>query len=512
VNNHVVTLHFEGWGGLFNMTQTSTILIVDDEEIGREMLTALLTGQGYLLAFASNGYEALTQAKQLMPDVILLDVMMPEMDGFEVCRSLRDDPDLARVPVIMLTALDDRESRLRGIEAGADDFISKPFDSSELRARLQTITHLNRYRRLLTEQAKFEWVVEQANEGFLILNEHDQILYANSKARLFLNLTTAQEELIKETFLEVAAKQYHCEPETVWKTWLKQADFSLPHYLVRPETATAQAFWLQAEVMEMSSGSEEKYLVRLREVTDSILAERRRWSFQQQISHKLKTPLFPLTEGLGYLKDNLSSFSEAETQDFLEMAYAGATRLQAELQGILNYLNVSSTAAYAEWNVCDIANIVSTITAVQEMLELESVQVVQNNIEEPDNTFVSLSSRAIELILTELFSNAKKFHPQNSPSIDIDMTAVSNWICLQVCDNGVTLSPEQLNQIWIPYYQGEKNFTGEAPGMGLGLSMVASLIWDAGGRCHAYNREEKKGVVIELVLPKSLQPPLENMD
>ncbi|HID99692.1 MAG TPA: response regulator [Thiotrichaceae bacterium] len=492
------------------MTKTSTILIVDDEEIGREMLTALLTGQGYQLAFASNGYEALTQAKQLMPDVILLDVMMPEMDGFEVCRSLRSDPALARVPVIMLTALDDRDSRIQGIEAGADDFISKPFDSFELRARLQTITHLNRYRHLLTEQAKFEWVVEQANEGFLILNEHDHILYANSQARLLLNLTTAQEEMIKESFLEQAAKQYHCEPETVWKRWLKQADFLLPHYLVRPETATAQAFWLQADVMEMSSGSDEKYLVRLRDVTDSILAERRRWSFQQQISHKLKTPLFPLTEGLGYLKDNLSGFSEVETKDFLEMAYAGATRLQAELEGILDYLNVSNTAAYAEWNVCHIADIVLTITAVQEMLELESVQVSQNNIEEPENTYVSLSRRAIELILTELFSNAKKFHPQNSPRIDIHITADSNAIRLQVCDNGLTLSPEQLNQIWIPYYQAEKSFTGEAPGMGLGLSMVASLIWDAGGRCHVYNSEEKKGIVIELILSKSFQPPLEN--
>jgi two-component system, cell cycle response regulator len=486
------------------MTQTSTILIVDDEEIGREMLTALLMGQGYHLGFASNGHEALKQAKKLMPDVIILDVMMPEMDGFEVCRQLRRDPNLARVPVIMLTALDDRDSRLQGIEAGADEFISKPFDSSELRARLQTITHLNRYRRLLTEQAKFEWVVEQANEGFLILNEHDQILYANTKARLFLNITSLQEEEINDTFLEHATKQYHCEPESVWKNWLKEADFSLPHYLVRPETPNAHAFWLQAEVMEMSSGLDEKYLVRLREVTDSILAERRRWSFQQQISHKLKTPLFPLTEGLGYLKDNLTTFSEAETKDFLEMAYAGAARLQAELQGILDYLNISSAAAYSEWNVCHIADIVLTISTVQKMLELESVQVSQNNLENPENTFVSLSSRAIELIFTELFSNAKKFHPQNSPSIDIHITADDNSILLQFRDNGVTLSPEQLNQIWIPYYQGEKNFTGEAPGMGLGLSMVASLIWDTGGKCHAYNRKEEKGIIIELILPKSL--------
>ena len=78
--------------------------------------------QGYHLAFARNGPEALAKAAELVPDLILLDVMMPGMDGFAVCRHLRADPLLAKVPVIMVTALDDRDPRLQGIEAGADDF------------------------------------------------------------------------------------------------------------------------------------------------------------------------------------------------------------------------------------------------------------------------------------------------------------------------------------------------------------------------------------------------------
>jgi DNA-binding response OmpR family regulator len=129
------------------MRHSSTILIVDDEPAGRDTLEALLMAQGYNLAFASNGPEALAKAAELTPDLILLDVMMPGMDGFEVCRRLRTDPLLTEVPVIMVTALDDRDSRLRGIEAGADDFVTKPFDRAELRARVRTITRLNRYRR-----------------------------------------------------------------------------------------------------------------------------------------------------------------------------------------------------------------------------------------------------------------------------------------------------------------------------------------------------------------------------
>src|SRR5262245_176677 len=127
------------------MDANKTILIVDDHTSTRKVLEGLLAGQGYDLYFAADGPEGLAQAMALTPDVMLLDVMMPGMDGFEVCRRLRAEPRLAEVPVIMITALDDRKSRLRGFEAGADDFISKPFDPLELRTRVQTIAQLNRY-------------------------------------------------------------------------------------------------------------------------------------------------------------------------------------------------------------------------------------------------------------------------------------------------------------------------------------------------------------------------------
>jgi diguanylate cyclase (GGDEF)-like protein len=134
------------------MPEKSTILIVDDELISRYTVEALLAAEGYNLVFAENGKEALEKARELIPDLMLLDVMMPDMDGFEVCQHLRNDKRLAELPIVIVTALDDRDSRLRGIEVGADDFMSKPFDRAELRARIRTITRLNRYRRLVETQ------------------------------------------------------------------------------------------------------------------------------------------------------------------------------------------------------------------------------------------------------------------------------------------------------------------------------------------------------------------------
>jgi putative two-component system response regulator len=144
--------------------QNSTILIVDDNPLGREALGDVLEPEGYIVAFAADGPEALLKASELQPDVVLLDVMMPGMDGYEVCRRLRSDERLAEMPVLMVTALDDRTSRLRGIEAGADDFISKPFDRIEMRARMRTITRLNRYRKLREEHIRLEQAYDELQQ------------------------------------------------------------------------------------------------------------------------------------------------------------------------------------------------------------------------------------------------------------------------------------------------------------------------------------------------------------
>ena len=159
----------------------STILIVDDDPAGRATLEATLEGQGYDLQMAENGPEALEKATALQPDLVLLDVMMPGMDGFEVCRRIRTTPQLAEVPIVILTALDDTVSLLQGIEAGADDFLSKPVDRQELRVRVRTITRLNRYRTLLHQRENLRDMAQrlvkaQEEERLRISHElHDEL-------------------------------------------------------------------------------------------------------------------------------------------------------------------------------------------------------------------------------------------------------------------------------------------------------------------------------------------------
>jgi response regulator RpfG family c-di-GMP phosphodiesterase len=174
------------------MRQTSTILIVDDESSGRETLAALLRPQAYELAFAGSGAEALAQVVALDPDLILLDVMMPELNGFEVCRQLRATPAVAEIPIILLTALDDRESRLQGIEAGADDFVTKPFDRVELRTRIRAITRLNRYRRAITERQQAEERARQQIERLSALRAIDTAIGSSLDLHVTISVILAQ--------------------------------------------------------------------------------------------------------------------------------------------------------------------------------------------------------------------------------------------------------------------------------------------------------------------------------
>jgi K+-sensing histidine kinase KdpD len=211
--------------------------------------------------------------------------------------------------------------------------------------------------------------------------------------------------------------------------------------------------------------------------------------------------LIPLITGIEFIRKYHSKITTDNLEELLDMAHTGANRLHAQIEEILNYTEMSNMGE-ATQEPCTVTNLLSTITTVKEMLHIELLQVFQpDSIEKPADFFIPISAAGIEIVLTELFSNAQKFHSTGTPTIEVDIDAKPDSIRLQIRDDGIQLSPEQLANIWTPYYQGEKYFTGEVKGMGLGLSMVGSMIWEVGGACQAYNRAEGKGVVIELTLP-----------
>jgi adenylate cyclase len=134
--------------------QRPLILAVDDEPANLALLRKLLTHLGYDVAEATDGASALRATEELAPDLVCLDVMMPDLDGIEVCQRIRRLPENEGLPILLLTALDRSEDKARGLEAGANDFLSKPFDESELSARLRSLLRTKALQDRLTDLLK----------------------------------------------------------------------------------------------------------------------------------------------------------------------------------------------------------------------------------------------------------------------------------------------------------------------------------------------------------------------
>lgn len=271
------------------MDKKPDILIVDDKEDSRKILQVILNKEGYNLIFASSGHEAIEKMSLLKPDLVLLDVMMPDMNGFEVCKHIRENPRIADIPVIIVTGLDERQARLEGLSAGADDFISKPIDKHELKARVQTITRLNRQRHLmaetintqnmelkelnsklkkfleedaskvasllLVERDKFKWIIDNEAIGYIILDEHDTILYINLQGRVYLDIE--KEADLNKPFLELLKKNYYLEEEHLWDNW--PAEFT--RYITVNKNHTVSK--MQVSITSMPGTQE--YLVKIEE-------------------------------------------------------------------------------------------------------------------------------------------------------------------------------------------------------------------------------------------------------
>lgn len=159
----------------------SCILVVDDHEDNVEVLKVRLESWGYRTASASNGADALKYVAASPPDLILLDVMMPEMDGNEVARRIKGNAALPFIPIIMQTALDSTDSKVEGLEAGADDYITKPIDFAELRARLRSMLRIKRLQEALEER---ERQLLEANERLTHMSQTDALTGLDNRRHL----------------------------------------------------------------------------------------------------------------------------------------------------------------------------------------------------------------------------------------------------------------------------------------------------------------------------------------
>ncbi|MFZ5922348.1 MAG: ATP-binding protein [Chloroflexota bacterium] len=467
------------------------ILCISADSALKAELSGLLAGTGFELAFASDTGDGLARAEALLPAVILLD-FGPNLAATEVCRRLRANRLLAGIPIVMIVSREERDARAAGLGAGADDFLDKPFDGLELLARLRTLTRLSTHRLMLSDLKRFSWMVQHADEGYLLLDRAGGIQYANDFAGQLLNLP---EDSLGLPFVKVVERLYVPEPEEVWRDWPTDPE---PLFLVQPESPTARASWVVVEALDMPVHTDYHRIVRLREVTErmSIYQDMRR--FHTVVSHKLRTPMAIMYTNLNVIKNRLDMLSPDQVKDFARSAIEGADRLANEIRSILSYIDAPLSLTLGDPLRLDA--LPDMVVSVSRLLGLGQVSLSLPRDLEPAT--VALTHDAVEMIFFELLENARKFHPAHAPRVEISVDrADAGHVLVRVMDDGVNLSVEQQKWAWLPYVQGEKDFSGELPGIGLGFPMVATLVWKSGGDLRLRNRPDAPGVLVEMKLP-----------
>lgn len=481
------------------MIACSTILIVDDHAPNRELLSDLLQNADYRLVEAVNGHEAIRLAEQCLPDLILLDVMMPGLDGFEVCRHLRANPKIAEVPVVMVTALGDRESRIKGIGCGADEFITKPFDRIELRTRVRTLTQLNRFERLHRERAKVEEatqtireqaaLIDLATDAIVVLDLAGHVTSWNPGAANIFGISAAEalgrplSALISKgesARLEAALRDTPVHGE--WRGDLlafhPQGNNLIIHShwtLLRNPDGTPRGFLtVSTDQTEFKKLQAQLYRAQRIESLGSLAGG---------IAHDLNNMLAPVLMAAEVLQTQPPSEIR---QQLAQVIHASAQRGAGLVRQILAFARGSDGS---ERTALQLAHLLKEIlTFVRETFP-KTITITDR--QSPDLLLVHADATQIHQVLLNLLVNARdamdgtgaialtadNLHLDEAYATHHPGAKVGPYVVLRVTDNGCGMTPEILAKIWNPF------FTSKPPGKGtgIGLSTVANIVKEHAG-------------------------------
>lgn len=475
------------------MTRPATVLIIDDDAPTRQTLRTLITWSGpFRVLEADDGVRGAELARQQAPDLVLLDLMMPGRSGLDVCAELRQDPATREMPIIILSAANESEALTPALEAGADDFLRKPFSSPELRAKIRSITRLNRYKSLREERERFRWLLDRSLEPLLVLSAEGALVFANARARELFAL--GDQPGIDG--LKAVERHFRSDPPDALSELRARHFAPGPSFAVfQPETEHLGARWFDVELQATESGAGE-LLLKFTDRTGWVRRELETWSFQHLVGHKLRTPLTGLGNVLDVVAASPALASDSQAASLLTLARNNARRLEDALLRVLNYHE-------ALFRGPSIARGPEPAIPLNELLQeaaretgLSVITAATDRAEIPGHL-----TAVLRLVLREVFQNYAKFSQAPVDGLGIETALEAGLLRVRLFARGPVPAPEALAQIGRPYWQPQARFTGEVPGMGLGLATARLLLRSHGGDLHLGTDDARTGVCTFFSVP-----------
>jgi len=480
----------------------STVLAIDDTPANLLALGAAL-GDDFELQVATSGEAGLALAGALAPDLILLDVMMPDMDGYETFRRLAADPRLLAIPVIFLTALHGFESENFGLALGAADYITKPINLEITRQRICNLLEREQLRRLVESQrdqlehtvrqrtaqlqdrmAELQAIFTLSPDGFVSF-DHDRRVSQVSPT--FSCLTGLHAEAVTSLDADAftAALADLCIAKALYRganemTALMQPDAN-PDSSVDWETIELKV--PEGRVLKVTPrqchSSMVSQILYLRDVTRETEVDRMKTQFLEMAAHELRTPL---TSVLGYTEVLLSQNLDApEHREVLGIVHQQAEQVTSIVNELLDLVRIDARRGQDfEVQPLSLQGLVGEVLRAYKLAPGREAPVLGESVR---TLWVKADHRKLAQVLGNLVSNAYKYSPDGG-EIHIGFPAAVHggvpWCGVEVRDQGLGMTAAELTRCFERFYRADTS--GKIPGTGLGLCIVKEIIDLHGGR------------------------------
>ena len=491
------------------------ILVIDDTPENLQLLSTMLSDRGYKVRSVTKGTTGIRGAIAAPPDLILLDINMPEINGYEVCAQLKENEITCDIPIIFISALGDVFDKVKAFEAGGVDFINKPFQIEEVLARMHS--HLT-IRRLQQQQQSHNIQLQREIDQRRQAEETFEKSFLASPSPIMIT-TLAEDKLIaaNPSFLQMSG---YSQQEALGKT---TTDLSLWQSPSKYKDVIAQATDCYVEKRPSSqeldcqtrSGKHLTVLVSVERIdlrgqlcaltTLKDITERKRLEneFISVVSHELRTPMHSLIGALDLLNTGELGQLSNQGKQILSMATANAERLILLVNDILDLERLKSGKVELSKAPCSVEDLFNQATDAMQVMA-ERVQI--NLRSRPVSAIVTLDRDRLLQTLTNLLSNAIKFSPAGS-TVQLVATvekrdSSAGYLHITVKDSGRGIPSDQLETIFERFQQVDASDARKKGGTGLGLAICRNIVQQHNGRIWAES-QLNSGSLFHVFLPIS---------
>jgi len=463
------------------------ILVIDDTPENLALLSQILKDKGYKVRSVTKGSTGLRGAKAAPPDLILLDVKMPEMDGYQVCQHLKAEPSTRDIPVIFISALGDVLDKVKAFEVGGVDYITKPLQVEEVLARIETHLTIRRLQLQLQTQNKqlqqeiAERTAAESKFAKVFRGSPNPIAITTFVESNFIDINHRFLEMSGYSRTEVMEKSAHSlnlwvDPE-FYNSAIKV--LSVNHSLhnqecqIRTKKGEIKTILLSVDIIELDGIN---YILNI--INDITERKHLEDEFISLVSHELRTPMTSIIGALDLLKTNQLGTLTAKGEQVINIAINNTERLIRLVNDILDLERIKSgkiTMQPANHNVDELLN-----QAKQAMESMADKAQINLNVKSVAAEIFVDADRILQT-LTNLLSNAIKFS-EPGKTVWLHSTIHSDYLQIAVQDQGRGIPPDKLQLIFERFQQVDASDSRSKGGTGLGLPICRSIIEQHNGR------------------------------